>query len=114
MTKRLKLTEQFVKTLARSSPHTRKTLLRSATNAQLKGLCELCLNILHGNLPLDTATFQRFKRNRKVIEDLSNRRIPLYKKRDIINQKGGFLGTLATFAIPLLAQVIASKLQKRK
>ena len=114
MTKRLKLTEQFAKALAHSTPRKRKSLLRKASNGQLKDLCELCLNILRGNLSLDKTAYHRLKRNRTVIEDLSNRHIPLYKKREIINQKGGFLGTLATFAVPLLAQLIASKLRRRR
>ncbi len=114
MTKRLEITEAFIYALAKSSPQRRKTLLKHASNEELKGLFELCLNILRGNLPINRTVFQRLKRHRKIIEDLSNRRIPLYKKREIINQKGGFIGGLATFALPLLTHLITSALKKRK
>lgn len=113
MSTRLEMTDAFVKVLAKSNPRQRKVLLKGASKEQLKGLFELCLNIIRGNLPMNSTDFRRLKRNRKTIEALANRRIPLYKKREIINQKGGFLGQLATFAVPLLAHVLASKLKKK-
>ncbi len=114
MTKRLEITKAFIEALAKSSPQRRKALLKHASSKELKGLFELCLNILRGNLPINRTVFQRLKRHRRIIEDLSNRRIPLYKKRKIINQKGGFLGSLATFALPLLTHILTSALKKRK
>lgn len=112
MSKRLEMTNAFIKLLANSSTHQRKILLRGASNEQLKGLFELCLNIVRGNLPVSGVQFRRLKRERKTLETLANRRVPIYQKRNIINQKGGFLGQLATFAIPLLAHIVASKLKK--
>ncbi len=114
MTKRLEVTEAFIYALAKSSPRRRKVLLKHASNEELKGLFELCLNIIRGNLPIDHIAFQRLKRHKKVLETLGNRRIPLYKKREIVNQKGGFLGQLAAFALPLLTHLLSSGLRKRK
>ena len=112
MTKRLEITEAFIHELARTTPRRRKVVLKHATNTQLKGLFELCLNIIRGNLPIDKTAFQRLKRHRTTIETLGNRRVPLYKKREILNQKGGLLGQLATFALPLLTHLIASRFAK--
>ena len=112
MSTRLEMTDAFIKVLARSNTRQRKVLLQGATNQQLKGLFELCLNIIRGNLPINSAEFHRLKRYRKTLESLASRRVPLYKKREIVNQKGGFIGTIAKFALPLLASIIASKLRK--
>ena len=112
MSTRLEMTDAFIKVLARSNANQRKLLLRGATNQQLKGLFELCLNIIRGNLPINNAEFRRLKRHRKTLESLASRRVPLYKKRKIVNQKGGFIGAVAKFAVPLLASIIASKLKK--
>ena len=113
MSKRLEITKEFVNLLAKSSAKRRKVLLRNASNTQLKGLFEVCLNIIRGNLPLDAVQFKRMKRHRKTLETLVNRRIPIYKKREVINQKGGFVATLAKFALPLLTHVIATQIAKR-
>ena len=112
MSTRLEMTDAFNKVLAKSSAKQRKLLLRGATNEQLKGLFELCLNIIRGNLPLSNAEFHKLKRHRKTLESLASRRVPLYKKREIVNQKGGFIGAVANLAIPLLASIIANRLKK--
>ena len=112
MSTRLEMTDAFIKVLAKSSVKQRKLLLRGATNEQLKGLFELCLNIIRGNLPLSNAEFHKLKRHRKTLESLASRRVPLYKKREIVNQKGGFIGAVANLAIPLLASIIANRLKK--
>ena len=112
MSTRLEMTDAFIKVLAKSSATQRKLLLRGATNEQLKGLFELCLNIIRGNLPLSNAEFHKLKRHRKTLESLASRRVPLYKKREIVNQKGGFIGAVANLAIPLLASIIANRLKK--
>jgi len=114
MVKRIEVTKAFIYSLANNKPSRRKIILQNASNAELKGLFELCLNIVRGNLPVDSKTLQSLKRNRKTLETLGNRRVALYKKREIINQKGGFLGTIATFALPLLTHLIAAKLSRRK
>ena len=72
------------------------------------------MNLMRGKIPLDSNTFQSFKRQRKVITNLGNKRVPLKKKKEIINQKGGFIGKLAIFALPLLTDLISRQISKRK
>ena len=66
MSTRLEMTDAFIKVLARSNANQRKLLLRGATNQQLKGLFELCLNIIRGNLPINNTEFRRLKRYKKT------------------------------------------------
>ena len=73
MSTRLEMTDAFIKVLARSNANQRKLLLRGATNEQLKGLFELCLNIIRGNLPVNNTEFRRLKRYRKTLESLLSR-----------------------------------------
>ena len=113
MNKRLEQCSLFLKTLSNSGAARRKFLLRNASKAELHGLFELCLNIIRGNLPLDQNTFKAFKRQRKTIEALGNKRVSLKAKKRIINQKGGFLGKLAIFALPLLTDLLSRQLIRR-
>lgn len=114
MSKRLAITEAFLRLLAHSSTQKRKLLLAGATNEQFKGLLEVCLNLLRGNLPLGVKDKTKFRRNRHLIRSLANKRISIKKKREFLNQRGGaaFVGSLATFALPLLAQLIASGVKR--
>ena len=38
----------------------------------------------------------------------------MYKKRSVVNQKGGFLSSVATFALPLLAQLIQQGIARKQ
>ena len=102
---RLAVTKAFFNKLAKSKAKERTKVLKAATNEQLKGLCEVCLNIVHGNIKLSKKRYAAFKRQKDLMHKLSNKKLPLYAKRKVINQKGGFLGTLAAFSAPLLTQL---------
>ena len=102
MSKAFKNSEYYLRLLAKSSPRRKKLLLSQASKEELKSLCEICLNILKGNIPLDDRNFKRLKRNRQTIKVLANSKVPIKVKRQVVNQKGGFLGTVASIAIPLL------------
>ena len=103
--KRLAVTKAFFNKIARSKPKERKKVLKAATNEELNGLCEVCINVVHGNVQLSKKRFACFKRHKRLLHKLSNKKISLRAKRKVVNQQGGFLGTLAAFGAPLLTQL---------
>lgn len=107
MSKALKNSESYLRLLAKSNGKRRKVLLDQATREELKSLCEICLNILKGNLPLDNRNFKHLKRNRQTIKLLANSKVPIKIKRQALNQKGGFLGNIASIALPLLVSLFS-------
>ena len=114
MSRHFAVSERFVHLLAKSNPRQRKVLLKNATSTELRSLFEVCLNIIRGNLPLRPADIERLKRHRTTIETLSDRCVPPYKKKRLINQRGGIFGQIAAIALQLLTQVIGSVLSSRK
>ena len=114
MVTRLEMTENFAYKLAESTRKERKKLLKNATEEQLKGLFEICLNVIRGNLTMKPVEFQRFKRRKNTLTALASKKVPMYKKRRIVNQKGGFLSSVATFALPLLAQLIQHGIARKQ
>ena len=114
MATRLEITENFAHKLADASRKQRKKLMKHASEEQLKGLFEICLNIIRGNVPMEKNEFQRLKRHKNTLTVLASRKIPMYKKRRIANQKGGFLSSVAAFALPVQAQLITSRLARKR
>lgn len=106
MSKRLQVNQPFLHLLARSSAKRRKSLLKQATKEELTSLFEICLNILRGHLPLSPHMHKKLERERQTLRTLADKKISLQRKKKVINQKGGFLGTLAGIALPLLAQLL--------
>lgn len=108
MSKSIEASFDFIKKLSGSSFLQRKQLLKHVSNKDLKALSELCLNLILGNIKIDKKLKTKFKRYKKPIQLLANKRIPLKKKKRIINQKGsaGFLLPLASIALPLIADFV--------
>lgn len=106
MSKRIKDNQPFLHLLARSGSKRRKQLLQQATKDELTSLFEICLNIIKGNIPLKPKDLKRFKRHKGLLRTLSDRKVSLQRKKKLVNQKGGFIGSLAAFAIPLLAGLL--------
>ena len=106
MSKRIKTNQPFIHLLARSSAKRRKLLLKQATKEELSSLFEICLNILKGNIPLSTQAFKKLQRHKNLIRTLGNKRVSIKHKKKIVNQKGGFIGSIAAIALPLLAGLL--------
>jgi hypothetical protein len=106
MSKRLRINQPFIHLLARSSAKRRKFFLKQATKEELASLFEICLNILRGHVPLSVHMHKKLERERHTLRTLADKKISLRRKKKVINQKGGFLGTLAAIALPLLAQLL--------
>lgn len=79
----------------------RRNLVQKVKNCVIDAISEICDNFLRGNLSLKKFKIILLKKNRKFIEFLKKRN-PIYKKKKIIIQKGGFLNILIPSALYLL------------
>lgn len=95
--------------LSRSSAKRRKALIKQATREELATLFEICFNILRGNLPLNSYMKKKLKRERHTLRTLADKKVSLQRKKKVANQKGGFLGTVASIALPLIASLLLKK-----
>lgn len=87
----------------------RNNILKKGGTDLTKCLCECALNVIKGNVPLSSKQFDKLKPFKNPITKLGNKRIPLYRKRKIIQQSGGSL--LTVLLTPILG-ALASKFLK--
>ena len=64
--------------MAKATSVQKLALLRTATKSQINALCEICLNILAGHLPLN---IKRLKKYKDTIRKLAKRSVGIHKKR---------------------------------
>ncbi|GFT99101.1 uncharacterized protein TNCV_3794541 [Trichonephila clavipes] len=76
-----------VQRLPAASPAQRKAILKSATDDQIKTLCEICDNLLSGNIP--TKKIEKLCSYKRVIRLLANRSVPISRKRGIAGKAIG-------------------------
>lgn len=109
MSKRLARSLPALKQLLKSTSARRKVILSGATDELVHAICEICLNVLSGVIPLSTSQFNRLSKKRKQIIAAADRRVHITKKRRLINQKGGFLAPLLAVAVPFLANLLGGR-----
>ena len=107
MATRLKKQAPALCMLCYAKPKMRKAVIESADKDLIHCLCECALNILKGNVTLTKDQLKQLSRYKQHLRQLTEKKLALKKKKEII-QKGGFLPALLA---PLAASVIAPLLK---
>lgn len=112
MTKaKLKKHQHFLHILAQSHPTQKRALLKTANNGQLESLCEICLNILKGNIPVNSYKLKKYK---NTLRTLAKKSSSIQKKRKmLLNQSGGFLPLIAPAIVSALGGILSSVISKK-
>jgi hypothetical protein len=84
----------------------RKDLLKRVPSSCIKAICECSLNALKGNITLSTHRKNSLRKHKSVLRQLVDKKKPLFKKRKLIIQKGGFLNILIPAALTALTSLI--------
>jgi hypothetical protein len=84
--------------------------LRKCPNSVVKCVCECALNLLKGNVPITQRQKIRLIPYKRTLRRLADKKVPLFKKRRLLVQKGeGFLSILIPAAVSLLSTLIHGK-----
>lgn len=84
-----------------------KPILRKCSNSVIKTLCECAVNVIRGNVSLTKKKKNRLSSYKQSLRKLSDKSIPLYKKRQLLVQRGdGFLSILLPAAISVISSLI--------
>ena len=87
----------FLCTCFKSTGKQRKDMIVHAN----KGQMEIALNLLKGNMLIPTPSFKRLKPHKSKLLYLTRKKPSVKKKKQVLNQKGGFLPALASLIAPL-------------
>lgn len=88
-----------------SNKNKRRILIEKSKCCLIDAISEICDNFLKGNLKFDKFKIILLKKSRNFIKFLSKKK-PLYKKKRIFNQHGGFLNILIPSALMLLEKIL--------
>ena len=89
--------------LQSAKPNLRKAILRESDKALVYAICEICDNLLLGNIPLTSAQKTKLKRYRNDLRRLAQKGEGWKTKKEHLVQKGGAF-------LPLLLSAVASVL----
>lgn len=95
-----------------TDPKTRVAIVRSAPTGFIKALIEIVHNLLKGNIKIQPNLVRRLgskKRQLRKFATYRTKRDFELARRQLLQQKGGFLPLLALALTPVIAPLIAKK-----
>ena len=105
---------RVIETFLRADRIVQQSMLDSATKSFIQTWVDLVTDILKGKVTITQSQYERLRYFDKDIRKFQSSKTPLYvKKRLLKNQKGGFLGLLASIAGPLVSSLLGGILPKK-
>lgn len=92
--KRLKVHKHTLHVLKNCSPQVRKSIVSSASPELIKCLCEICVNMLNGNVKISKSNKKNLNGYKNHLRKLISNRLNIKAKKKLLVQKGGFLPVL--------------------
>lgn len=109
--KNIKRNYNFLRLLASATSPQKKAIIRTASKNQIYSLCEICKNILAGNVPVNIKRLCKYK---TAIRQMSNKKVSINKKRKLLaNQSGGFLPLVLAPVLSALGGIIGKAIGNR-
>ena len=109
MSQRMKHNSDLLRVLARSSPKQRKAILATCHVDLIKCLAEISLNVLQGVVPVNESQKKKLRRYKSLLRALADKKVPLKRKKEKLNQSGG---NLLTLLLPPVLSALGSLLVK--
>ena len=94
MSHKLKKHLPELQVLAKCRPRQRKRFIMHAHKDLINCISEVCTNTLKGNVPLKPAQKKALVRYKRHLRQVADKRNSNKKRREILVQKGGFIGAL--------------------
>jgi hypothetical protein len=92
----------------------RNGIINNSDKDFIKAICECILNVMNGNVKLNTETHRLLKPFKLTFKKLLNRKNDIERKKHIIIQKGGFLQFLIPAVISGIASIASALISNRK
>jgi hypothetical protein len=100
--------------LSKAPPPMRKQMIQTASKDVIDTVCECCLNVLKGTIPLSPHQKKCLAKHRHVLRQMVQKKIPIRQKKKMLVQRGGIAilpllaPLLGTIAKPLLKGVLGT------
>jgi hypothetical protein len=94
------------------NPSTAHQVLKHSPDAVVKGVCNVALNAVSGDVRFTPAQRKLFSKHRAAIYRLSDKKLSLTRKRQVLHQRGSgfFIPALIGGVLSLLGSSIVSKI----
>ena len=92
----------------------RKKLVDAGNNGEIQAVSECIQNIIEGNVPVSKEQLTLLKRYKTVLRALASRCRPIKQKKQLLQQKGGFLSAILPIALNALGGLVGGIFSRGK
>ena len=103
MTQRMKKNISYLKFLQQCSPSERKQLLKVARPEAVNTICDCIANVVHGNIPINSAQKSKLKRKVNVLKSLCDPKKKTTSKKKLLVQHGA--GIFSSILGPIIKTI---------
>ncbi len=108
----LKCASELEKISKTKDNKTRRNLIHQAKNCVIDAISEIALNCLKGNIPLNKCDFKKLSKYQTILRILSKPSL-ISKRKQLIQQRGGFLQLLIPPALSLAASIVGDLIGRK-
>jgi hypothetical protein len=105
--KDMQKTYNKVRLLYLATPRARQQIVRAGDRELLDSICECCVNVLNGAIPLTDEQKSHLSKHKHRLRRLAWKKLSLAKKKRIVQTGRGFLGALLVPAVTLLSSLFS-------
>ena len=106
MSRRLRKNIPLLKLLSKAKTSAAKGIIKAAERDFIDSLCECCLNVLKGRVPLSSTQKKKLVPYKATLRNLSLKKHSLEKRRSLL-QRGGLLPVLLPPVLGLLSSILS-------
>lgn len=104
----------YLKKFLNGNNKVKRNFIKNLSKKDIKVLCMTIYNILHNKIPINTAEKEKLFKFRKVLHKFCKSSHTLKKRKEILQQSGGYLGILLPAAISGLSTIISTLISNKK
>ena len=95
----------LLKVLAKGKKSTWDDILRESDTSLTRAICECTKNVISGRVRCTPNQKRKMRRHVKILRTITEKEVPIHKRRALIKQKGGFLPAILAPLIGIIASV---------
>ena len=87
-----------------------ENIVKGLSNEVIRVICQIAVNVMNKNIPIKTpSALAKLSRYKTQLKAVTKPKSTLPQKRKVLEQDGGFLGTLLGVALPPLISGLVSR-----
>lgn len=83
----------------------RQNIIANCSDRTFLAICEICINILNGVIPLKPRSLLKLQNHKKILRKLAQKKLSIATRKKIIYQEGGALPSILLPALSFLSSL---------